>query len=255
MVNKIFLWFFALGILWAVPGTVAGQEGGSGEDWAFDTAIYLWGASIGGESATGDNIDIDFNDLLDNMEFAFMTTIGAHRDKWSLIADFIYLDVKDDEQGSLTVPVGPSSFVVGTDSEVELSGWIVTPLVSYNVLQTERITINALAGARYLWLEADVEVKVGPSKVKFSDSGHVWDGIVGVRGQVNLSDKWYLPYHLDMGAGDTDFTWQVLCGIGYRLEKFDVNMGYRYLDWDFDDNDVFDDMNKKGLYGGAIFRF
>ncbi len=147
MVNKIFLWFFALGILWAVPGTVAGQEGGSGEDWAFDTAIYLWGASIGGESVTGDNIDIDFNDLLDNMEFAFMTTVAAHRDKWSLLADLIYLDVKDDEQGSLTVPLG-ASFVVGTDSEVALKSWIVTPLISYNVFETKRSTVNILGGAR-----------------------------------------------------------------------------------------------------------
>ena len=135
----------------------------------------------------------------------------------------------------------------------------MTPLVSYNVFETERATVIILCGARYLWLEADVEVKItdilGTRKVKFSDSGHVWDGIVGVRGQVNLWEKWYLPYHLDMGAGDTDLIWQVLGGIGYRFQKFDAQVGYRYLDWDFDDNDVFDDLDIKGLYGGIRFRF
>jgi len=36
----------------------------------------------------------------------------------ALLTDVIYLDVKDEEQGSLTVPVGPIGFAVGTDSEV-----------------------------------------------------------------------------------------------------------------------------------------
>ncbi len=104
-------------------------------------------------------------------------------------------------------------------------------------------------------MEVKTSGPLGVRQVKSSASGHVWDGIVGVRGQVNLSDKWYLPYHMDMGTGDTDFTWQVLGGIGYRFRKVDAQVGYRYLDWDFDDNDVFNDINMKGLYGGVRFRF
>ncbi len=40
---------------------------------------------------------------------------------------------------------------------------------------------------------------------------NVWDGIVGVRGSVGLgaSGDWFLPYYLDIGAGNySNWTWQ-----------------------------------------------
>jgi hypothetical protein len=38
-------------------------------------------------------------------------------------------------------------------------------------------------------------------------SGNVWDGIVGIRGKVTLNEKWYLPYHLDVGTGNSEVTY------------------------------------------------
>ena len=81
---------------------------------------------------------------------------------------------------------------------------------------------------------------------RISGSGGVWDGIVGVTGELNLNDKWYAPYYLDVGAGNSNFTWQAMAGVGYRFDKFDAILTYRYMDWDFDDNDVFDDLNLSG---------
>ena len=48
----------------------------------------------------------------------------------------------------------------------------------------------------------------GHGDVKISDSGDVWDGIVGLRGNVKLDKYWYLPYYFDVGTGASDLTWQ-----------------------------------------------
>ena len=90
---------------------------------------------------------------------------------------------------------------------------------------------------------------------KVSDSGDVWDAIAGVKGQVNLTEKWYIPFYGDIGTGDSDLTWQAFAGIAYKFKKVDVVLAYRYLYWDFDNNDVFDDLNLSGPYAGIKFVF
>jgi len=52
----------------------------------------------------------------------------------------------------------------------------------------------------------------------------VWDVVIGVRGHANLNRQWYLPYQLDIGAGQSDLTWQAAGGIGYRFDWGDVNL-------------------------------
>jgi hypothetical protein len=206
----------------------------------FGFEIYGWGASVGGKNGAGSDLDVDFDDLFKDLKFGFMTVLGARKDKWSFLVDVIYLDVEDDKT------VDPGIKISG-----ELTGWIVTPVVGYNLVDTEKIRLDIVGGARYLYL--DTKLGVGP--LSDDESGSFWDGIVGVRGNVNLTEKWYLPYYADIGTGNTDLTWQASAGVGYRFSKVDVILAYRYLDWDFDDNEALDDLNLSGPYLGAKFIF
>ena len=45
-----------------------------------------------------------------------------------------------------------------------------------------------------------------------SGDGDVWDAVVGIRGQFELSGRWFMPFHLDVGTGDSDVTWQTTAG-------------------------------------------
>lgn len=209
------------------------------DNWEFMAELYLWGASIGGDSASGSDIDIDFDDLLDDLEMGFMGAFAARKGRWAFVADVIYLDVKDSESP------------MGIPTSVELTGWVLTPIVMYNLVDTEQGSLNVLAGARYLYLDSDL--RVGAAGI--DDSGDVWDGIIGIRGRYNMSKKWYLTGHVDIGTGDSDFTWQALAAIGYKFNRFDVVAGYRYLAWNFDDNKVFDDLNFSGPMIGVKFAF
>jgi hypothetical protein len=146
---------------------------------------------------------------------------------------------------------------VPTEVDVELKGFITTLGGAYRFLQTDTTRLNLVAGARYLWLKADLDVDIGRLGVGGSESDTVWDGIVGLRGKTDLSDKWYLTYYADVGAGNSKMTWQALAAINYRFQRFDAVVGYRYLDWDFDDGDMlnFDDLNLSGPFAGVKFLF
>ena len=73
------------------------------------------------------------------------------------------------------------------------------------------------------------------------------------RGEVELSDKWYLSYYADVGRGGSDLTKQAVLGLNYRFDKVVASMGYRYLDYDL--RGQLDDLTVKGPYAGVRFRF
>ncbi len=234
----------------AMTGAVAASEDGSGNKWQFGANLYLWYADLGGGTVNGGDIDVEASDIIDNLKMGFMGGVNARRGKWTVLVDAIYLKVSDDRSVTGKLPSGAD---VRLEADLDLKTWIVTPAVTYRVVENERLNLDVLAGARYLWMEADLEFRVSRD---FNNSDGVWDAIVGVRGDLSLAEKWFVPFHLDIGTGETDFTWQALGGIGYRFSKVDIVVAYRYLSWDFeDDSEVFDDLNISGPLAGLRFRF
>ena len=257
------LWLVLLAGAFAVvtPISIATEEepdrvewfGGAPTDrWVYGGEFYLWAAGVEGETAGGDDIDISFTDLAKDMEFGIMGILAAAKGKWTLFADLIYLDVDEDDKTTANVAGFPLRYEV----DAELEAFITTFGVAHSVLEINSTRLNLLAGARYLWLDGELEFDIGPFKTKVSDSEHYWDGIIGFRGKTGISEKWYLTYYADVGTGDSDLTWQTLAAISYRFEKLDAVLGYRYLEYDFDDdNDVFDDLNLGGPFAGVKVRF
>jgi len=225
-------------------------------DWQFSGDFYMWAPAIKGKTAQGGDIDISFNDIIDNLDLTFMAGMAARKGKFTLLVDVIYMDLEDSSDYSLTRRLSITN--------LDMTAWVVTPAAAYTVLDTERIEINVLAGARYLYLKTDVDLVRqrllgGPIRFSPSGSGHVWDGIVGARGNVKLNERWKLPFHFDVGAGDTDLTWQAFGGIEYSFSRLSVAAGYRHLEWDFDENDtggdLFDDLYISGPVLGLRYNF
>jgi hypothetical protein len=222
-------------------GTTVAGESTRDSDWHFDAGLYFWGASIGGKSTADQSIDVDLDDILDNLEMAFMGVAGLRKGQWSFAADVIYLDVSNRTQlGS------------GLTADLDLTSWIVTPFAGYNLVDNKSIDFNIIGGARYISLEN--KLKIAPL-LDAKSSGSNWDAIVGIRGGIKLSEHWYLPYHLDIGTGESNITWQAFGGVGYQFTHLDLIVAYRYLSWDFDDNLGLDDFNVDGPMAGIKFRF
>ncbi|MGB5709116.1 MAG: hypothetical protein WBM41_20080 [Arenicellales bacterium] len=47
-----------------------------------------------------------------------------------------------------------------------------------------------------------------------------------------IPGKWYIPYYLDVGAGQSDLTWQVIAGAARQFNWGDLTFAYRHLEWD-----------------------
>jgi hypothetical protein len=239
----------------ALPASLMARDTDRTDQWQFMVEPYFWMAGIDGSTKNGTDFSVDINDILDNLQFAFMGTVGAKTGKWSFLVDTIYMDVK----GSQDTSVGVLNRTINTSAEVEVKSWVVTPVIGYSVIDCNKGKLDIVAGARYLNVQVDVNLNLDAAYRSFaperSGSDNIWDGIVGVKGEIALYEQLYMPLYLDIGTGNSDFTWQVAGGLGYRFSACDVIAGYRYLSWDFDDSSPINDMNLSGPYVGVKFVF
>ena len=250
--SKLVAWILGASLLGPSLSAIAADAGSGGaNEWEFGAEAYLWLPWIDVETQTGTDIEISLDDILNNLDMLFMGAVSARKGKWSLVTDVIYFDIESNENEPLPLAL--------TLDDVNLEAAIVTSQVRYNFSKTDDYRIDLLAGARYLWIEAELQLKtrppLPPGSSKASDSGSVWDGIVGVTGQMDLSDKWYLSGYADIGTGDSDYTWQALASVGYRFERVHAMVGYRHLDYKFDSSEAFADLSVTGPYVGVKFMF
>jgi len=212
----------------------------SDEEWQVSGALNLWVAGIQGTTLRGTDIDVSFGDLLDSLDMTLMGTLEARNSQWSMVGDLLYLSVSEDT--GATLPAGASV-------DVEVTGSVLNLIGGRSLSDSEDGRVDIIFGARHLDMETKIKA-VGPGAIVKAD-GDAWDAIVGLRGQRFIDEKWYIPYHFDVGAGDSDLTWQALAGAGYRYSWGDVVVAYRHMDWDLEDGAAIQDIN----FSGPIAQF
>lgn len=237
--------------------TVAKDEA-PGDDLNFFLDIYGWMPNFYLESASGIEAEIDLGTILDNLQFVVMANPGVKKGKWTFQTDVLYFDLQADN--NKTVLRQRQNDLANVQTDIEMKAWVVTPMVSYDVLEKDQFKLSLLAGARYFYMDVDLQVDINglrdPAVSRSgSHSGDVWDGIVGIKGQAVLNEKWYLPYYFDIGTGDSNSTYQAFGGVGYRFSRVDLVAGWRYLRWNFDEGSTFDNMYINGPIAGVKIRF
>lgn len=259
IVPKVAVWIISAALLFLAAMPAGAADAPTADEWKFTADLYGFLAGIGGKTGSGDDIDIPFDKILDNLDMTFMGGLGASKGKWSFAVDIVYMDLSADNKSDFTLPIGHEGLTVSTSASVDLKSWIVTPTIGYQLIDAERGSLNLIAGVRYFSMDIDFNLKAtGPfttRKFKLSASPDVWDGIVGVKGQLNLGSSWFLPCYADVGGGDSQLTWQVFGGVGYRFQHLDLVAGYRYLAYEFDPNPAVDKLNISGPLVGLRFHF
>jgi len=233
------------------------------DQWSFNAALYVWLPSIGGGTATDSGVDADLGEFIDQLDAAFMGMLGARKQRWSFHADVIHLSVSGDEQGNAGLPSSPGpGFPAAV--KVDIEGSVATFTGGYQVVGSysdsndSRNRIDLRFGARYLELDARLDFTIGsptPQTLSLAGTDYLLDAIIGAHGRFAITDKWYLPYYVDVGTGDSNLTWQAFGGIGYAFRNIDLVAAYRYLEWDFDDSAVLDEVSFYGPFAGIQLRF
>ncbi len=218
------------------------------DEWKFSASINGWMPDINIATAAGPTINLTLKDILENLNMTVMGTVGAQKGKWGFLTDVVYLNISKGTFVPATLPVALTN--------IKMKAWIVTPMATYRFMESENLSLDVLAGARYLYISSPVQI----SYIKTVESkGNAWDGIVGLKGKYDFNEKWFMPFLFDVGTGEIDLTWQAYAGVGYKFENWDIVAGYRYLKWDFDDNDdagdVFNDLTVNGPMIGFKYHF
>jgi hypothetical protein len=236
--------------------TVYAADAGTSGEWQHRFLLYGWLPSLNGTlnydiPGGGNSVSADASDIIDNLKMTFMGLYEGRMNEWSFKVDLLYLNVGNSDDNAVSLP---GDVKVGADQS--MIALAVGLYGGYNAVKTDKVSLDILAGARYLGLDVDARLDLpSGSSLKLSRSVDLWDAIVGIKGSITLSDKWYLPYHFDIGTGDSDLTWQALVAVGYRYNWGDVILAYRHLSYDQGSSGLIQNLELSGPAIGVNFRF
>jgi hypothetical protein len=141
---------------------------------------------------------------------------------------------------------------------IDIDGGLEMALIEaglFHRFEFERWYFDALAGARYVRIDVDVDAGLLPT---FSRDKDWVDPFIGGRFRLDLSEKWAVSLRGDIGGFDvgSELSWNATALLGYRLsERTTAAFGYRHLDIDYEDGDFMFDAQFSGPYFGLSFRF
>lgn len=250
--------FFIAGLFFTNDAYTGQYE--STERTQYEAAAYLWGPTVRGNTSGGLPIKLTFGEILKDLKFGYMGAFRVIKGKWSFVSDVIYLDLKADKASTIPVPLNNGQVItVFGNADVKLTGWFLNFDGAYQFFEKEHFTSNVLAGARYLDLNAQSNLRLDAQgytrAINIDLSGSTWDAIGGIKGLVKLNDKWVIPYYVDAGAGQSKFTWQTYSGLSYVVSWGSINLFYRYASWKFKQNATLSNINFGGPLLGVVYKF
>jgi hypothetical protein len=240
--------------------------------WRFGASLYGYLPSVSGTSSApadsgGNRINVNLAELLD-LEFTVMGSFDAHNGRWGVFTDFIYLNYGGSKQQSRDFTIGRIGIPAGTTADLDLDfkGWVWTLGGQYRVYSDPALTMDALAGVRLLEVRTTTRWSISGNLGPIAPSGRTGtsedktselDGIVGIKGRTRLgsSGRWTLPFYLDVGAGDSDLTWQAAAGVSYGFKWGELTGMWRYLAYDLKPGRSLEDLKFNGPLIGATFRW
>lgn len=259
-------------------GPVAAIAASDDGRWQFHVTPYLWFPAVDSSAdvtlsrlstAEGTTVgpislsaDLTPDDYLSNLDMAFMGMAEARKGPWSIYTDLLYTSFGNEDTKVRNVS-GPADVLrteIASKARTDLSTTVWTLAFGYRAVERDDFELDLMAGTRYLTMDSDLELTVQGADGRFfrqrkvSLDQDVWDGIVGLRGQILFpGTDWFAPYYADVGTGGSNWTWQAMVGVGYRLNWGEVTLAYRALGYELDNNDT--DLTLYGPGLGVGFRW
>lgn len=261
-----------LGLALAAAAPLSASAQGS-DGWQFEASLNGWFPAISGTTmfpsgASGPSIDVSMGDVVDALKFTFQGTFEARRGQWGLWTDLVYADFGASRQHSRDFTVGGNQIPVGVDANLvlDVKSWIWTLAGTYRFKDDAEGTMDGLFGARMLDMSNQLSWSLNgtaggsglpPQSGSSEVSATYWDAVIGLKGRALLGSerKWFLPFYVDVGAGQTKLTWQVNAGIGYQFDWGAIMATWRYLDYDFKSDSKLQSISFSGPVIGVAFKF
>lgn len=221
------------------------------EPWNGRVSFYIWVSSIEGTiGARGQTapFDASFDDILDELEFAFTLRASVREGEWTYAADLFYLEV-----GSTVFPVGLPR--VDTSTSWTIFEFTAGRDVAKTTLGNGgELTAQAYGGFRLHTIRNRISIGGTPQA---SEARWIFDPIIGgeLRGALGALT---ILLRIDFGGFGigSDFTWNVITGAEIALSsEFAIVIGYRWFDMDGKTGGLSFDFLAQGPFFAITFRF
>ena len=220
---------------------LVGSAGAQSGDWQNAITPYIWGSGMSGTVAVGtplgvveSDVDLNFGEILDNLDFGGMVSYEGKNDKWVVLGDLIFMNLGAD--------VDSASGQVTVRNSADLEQSMLEADVGYRL--TENMAL--FVGARYTDIDGEIGfATTGPGGGTTRSAGlsETWiDPVVGLLGEWPLSEHWAWDLRADIGGFGvgSDFAWQAQATLRWKVgTNFDVVASYRYMEVDFDQDEAF----------------
>ena len=207
------------------------------EDWNWTLAPYLWASDTSLDVYVNDNNiiggELDFSDLLDKLDAAFLIHFEGQRGRGGFFLDYIYMSLSD----STTVPPGVVQPGADVDAGIDLG---VLEAAAFFRPSGGENGLDILLGVRSIDAELDLTITPpdpDPSE-RLKGSETFTDGFLGLRYGAPLGEKWFAILRGDVGSGDTELTWTASALFGRHFGEngqHNVLFGYRYMAIELED--------------------
>ncbi len=221
-------------------------------EWTVNMTLYGWAEGLNGDVGILNRtapVDINFSDILSNLDMAAMGAVEVSHGRWSFIADMTYADLSDSATGRF-----------GGRANVDLQQFIGNFVATYEIAETDSIKFDVYAGTRVNYINTDLKLTGPRGRVLIDDSADdAWvDPIIGARFKAELPHNFYFTALGDVGGFGvgSDFTWQAMGGIGYHINaNSSVMLGYRAIGTDYKNGGFTYDITASGAMLAYSYKF
>lgn len=212
--------------------------------WEFILAPYLWMTGIDGDVTVKGrkaDVDVSFDDILDNLDIALLSNFIAKRGKWEFFVQPNYIKLSPEGD------VDRRAVTIDADVETEM---LILEFGTFYKLGTWGdkfpVSLDILGGGRYWHLDNEIDLDIDISLPSIdkdirrerdvdSDKDLI-DPFVGLRVGTAITKKVRFDVRGDIGGFDisddtSDLSWQAIGLFEYDLsQRIVLGAGYRALD-------------------------
>jgi len=262
--NKLGLATRIASITLAAALPLAAHAQAANAPWKMSASIYGWLPTVGGTTSfpggsTGPSIDVDSSKIIDSLKMVFMGTIEGKKGAYGFFSDVAYIDLGNSKTNTRDFSLGqhelPAGLSANLQYDLKATAW--TTAATYALVAKPDYSLDLLAGARMLNIKPSLSWQFGgniagtPLPGVSGSEAHDktnWDAMIGLKGRATIGAerKWFVPYYLDVGTGNSDLTWQTSIGLGYQFGWGSVTASWRYLDYEFKSDSVVQSLTLNG---------
>ena len=236
-------------VLLALTPSITTAQTESG--WSNQGLLYLLGPTLDGTTGVADletEVDLGMSDVFDAIDKGLLGMYRGEGERWGMLVDVVYMDLKMDAEGSRGVLSG----------ELELEQTLAIASATWRLNES----LQLMGGAMYADLSTDIAL-TGPQTTRMASISEDWlDPLVGVLFETPVGAGWEFSGSAQVGGfGVGSDLVVILSGaMHYRFNDWSsLSLGYRYLDFDYDDGEGPDrfkfDMKQHGPLIGVRFDF